>query len=163
MDVVVCRHRSWSWGIVILMSGVLVYGGCESQPQTASPQTGSSAGKAPPGPPAPSLSQQSGAAPGANTVGPGTPGVTPQSGLPVPGGSTAPGASGQSLSGAPNNAGSAAGAQTPAQPVPSGPPVAGFEVGNIAPEIDGEDVQGDVFRLSEYRGKVVVLDFWGDW
>jgi len=35
-------------------------------------------------------------------------------------------------------------------------------IGKSAPEIDGEDVDGVVFKLSEYRGKVVVLDFWGD-
>ncbi len=32
-----------------------------------------------------------------------------------------------------------------------------------APDIDGTDADGKRFRLSEYRGKVVVLDFWGDW
>ena len=42
-------------------------------------------------------------------------------------------------------------------------PVAGFEVGDLAPEIEGADVTGAEFRLSDYRGKVVVLDFWGDW
>jgi hypothetical protein len=36
-------------------------------------------------------------------------------------------------------------------------------VGKTAPEIEGEDVDGKHFKLSEYRGKVVVLDFWGDW
>ena len=39
----------------------------------------------------------------------------------------------------------------------------GFEVGNQAPEITGEDIAGVAFKLSDYRGKVVVLDFWGDW
>jgi transposase InsO family protein len=39
----------------------------------------------------------------------------------------------------------------------------GFEVGNQAPEIIGEDVDGKKFKLSDYRGKVVLLDFWGDW
>jgi len=46
------------------------------------------------------------------------------------------------------------------------PPVnakVGFEVGNLAPEIIGEDIDGKKFKLSDYRGKVVVLDFWGDW
>jgi hypothetical protein len=32
-----------------------------------------------------------------------------------------------------------------------------------APEIDGQDVNGVPFKLSDYRGKVVVLDFWGHW
>lgn len=36
-------------------------------------------------------------------------------------------------------------------------------VGKAAPEIDGEDVEGKKFKLSEYRGKVVLLDFWGHW
>ena len=36
-------------------------------------------------------------------------------------------------------------------------------VGKVAPEIEGEDADGKKFKLSEYRGKVVVLDFWGDW
>jgi thiol-disulfide isomerase/thioredoxin len=36
-------------------------------------------------------------------------------------------------------------------------------VGQVAPEIDGEDVDGKRFNLSDYRGKVVVLDFWGHW
>ena len=42
-------------------------------------------------------------------------------------------------------------------------PIVGFEVGNLAPEIQGEDLDGVKFKLSDYRGKVVVLDFWGDW
>jgi hypothetical protein len=40
---------------------------------------------------------------------------------------------------------------------------ANLEVGKIAPEIEGEDVDGKAFKLSDYRGKVVVLDFWGHW
>jgi hypothetical protein len=36
-------------------------------------------------------------------------------------------------------------------------------VGKVAPEIEGEDVDGKRFKLSDYRGKVVVIDFWGDW
>jgi len=36
-------------------------------------------------------------------------------------------------------------------------------IGKTAPEIEGEDVDGKKFKLSDYRGKVVVLDFWGDW
>ena len=36
-------------------------------------------------------------------------------------------------------------------------------VGKIAPEIEGEDIDGKKFKLSDYRGKVVVLDFWGHW
>jgi hypothetical protein len=36
-------------------------------------------------------------------------------------------------------------------------------IGKSAPEISGEDVEGKKFALSDYRGKVVVLDFWGNW
>jgi hypothetical protein len=36
-------------------------------------------------------------------------------------------------------------------------------IGKTAPEIEGEDIDGKKFKLSDYRGKVVVLDFWGNW
>jgi hypothetical protein len=36
-------------------------------------------------------------------------------------------------------------------------------IGKVAPEIEGEDIDGVVFKLSDYRGKVVVIDFWGHW
>ncbi|WP_165232971.1 redoxin family protein [Aquisphaera insulae] len=36
-------------------------------------------------------------------------------------------------------------------------------VGKTAPEITGEDDRGGTMKLSEFRGKVVVLDFWGEW
>jgi cytochrome oxidase Cu insertion factor (SCO1/SenC/PrrC family) len=36
-------------------------------------------------------------------------------------------------------------------------------VGKPAPEIEGEDIDGQKFKLSDYRGKIVVLDFWGNW
>lgn len=35
--------------------------------------------------------------------------------------------------------------------------------GKPAPDIEGEDIDGKRFKLSDYRGKVVLLDFWGDW
>jgi hypothetical protein len=38
-----------------------------------------------------------------------------------------------------------------------------LRVGKTAPEIEGEDLDGKRFKLSDYRGKVVVLDFWGNW
>src|SRR5262249_31097265 len=34
-----------------------------------------------------------------------------------------------------------------------------LQVGKVAPEIEGEDIDRQKFRLSDYRGKVVVLDF----
>jgi thiol-disulfide isomerase/thioredoxin len=36
-------------------------------------------------------------------------------------------------------------------------------VGKEAPEIMGEDLDGNLLRLSDYRGKVVFLEFWADW
>jgi hypothetical protein len=33
-------------------------------------------------------------------------------------------------------------------------------VGKEAPDIEGQDQDGERFRLSDYRGKVVLLDFW---
>jgi hypothetical protein len=33
-------------------------------------------------------------------------------------------------------------------------------VGKMAPDIEGEDQDGKKFKLSDYRGKVVLLDFW---
>lgn len=36
-------------------------------------------------------------------------------------------------------------------------------IGKVAPEIAGEDLEGKAFKLSDYRGKVVLVNFWGDW
>ncbi len=43
-----------------------------------------------------------------------------------------------------------------------------FELRNLAigktiPDVEGEDADGKMFKLSDYRGKVVVLDFWAEW
>lgn len=38
-----------------------------------------------------------------------------------------------------------------------------LKVGKVAPDIIGEDLDGESFKLSDYRGKLVMLDFWGDW
>jgi peroxiredoxin len=43
------------------------------------------------------------------------------------------------------------------------PPPPGKEVGNLAPDITGVDVDGKPVRLSDYRGKVVLVNFWGTW
>ena len=55
-------------------------------------------------------------------------------------------------------------------PGPAGPTAGGTtrvslapSVGQMAPDITGEDIDGVAFALSDYRGKVVMLDFWGDW
>lgn len=36
-------------------------------------------------------------------------------------------------------------------------------VGNSVPDILGEDIEGVPFKLSDYRGKVVMLSFWASW
>ncbi|MCA8952305.1 MAG: TlpA family protein disulfide reductase [Planctomycetes bacterium] len=38
-----------------------------------------------------------------------------------------------------------------------------LQVGMVAPEIVGRDTEGRPLRLSEFRGRVVVLEFWGFW
>ncbi|MFK7768311.1 MAG: peroxiredoxin family protein [Mariniblastus sp.] len=38
-----------------------------------------------------------------------------------------------------------------------------LQVGMVAPEIEGNDLDDIPFKLSDYRGKVVMLDFWGHW
>jgi peroxiredoxin len=38
-----------------------------------------------------------------------------------------------------------------------------LQVGKVAPDIEGEDLDGKAFKLSDYRGKVVVVEFWGNW
>jgi hypothetical protein len=54
----------------------------------------------------------------------------------------------------------------PQQPGPS-PEAVPFPgapaVGQPAPEIAGTDLDGVPFKLSDYRGGVVVLDFWAGW
>ena len=37
-----------------------------------------------------------------------------------------------------------------------------LSIGKVAPDIEGEDLDGVAFKLSDYRGKVVMIDFWGD-
>lgn len=36
-------------------------------------------------------------------------------------------------------------------------------IGKAVPDIEQEDMDGVKFKLSDYRGKVVVIDFWGHW
>ncbi len=36
-------------------------------------------------------------------------------------------------------------------------------VGKMAPDFESEDIDGKKFKLSDYRGKVVVMEFWGFW
>lgn len=41
--------------------------------------------------------------------------------------------------------------------------VVGVEVGDIAPEIDLPDAEGNLVALSSLRGVVVLVDFWASW
>jgi hypothetical protein len=50
-------------------------------------------------------------------------------------------------------------AERPAAPAMAKSPA----VGTMAPEISSADTDGVDFNLSDYRGKVVMLDFWGNW
>ncbi|MSR74446.1 MAG: redoxin domain-containing protein [Planctomycetes bacterium] len=38
-----------------------------------------------------------------------------------------------------------------------------LKLGDTPPDFETTDVDGVAFKLSDYRGKVVVLDFWGFW
>ncbi|WP_309720617.1 hypothetical protein [Armatimonas sp.] len=38
-----------------------------------------------------------------------------------------------------------------------------LRLGAVAPEIQADDPDGKRFKLSDYRGTVVMLDFWGNW
>src|SRR5262245_11113354 len=42
-------------------------------------------------------------------------------------------------------------------------PPEGRRVGNLCPEIAGEDADGKPVKLSDHKGKVVLVDFWGTW
>ena len=35
--------------------------------------------------------------------------------------------------------------------------------GKIASDIEGVDLDGKAFKLSDYKGRIIMLDFWGDW
>lgn len=39
----------------------------------------------------------------------------------------------------------------------------GLQIGNLAPDFETVDDSGNPFRLSDERGKVVLLNFWGTW
>ncbi len=38
-----------------------------------------------------------------------------------------------------------------------------LQIGMVAPDFEIEDENGSRWKLSDYRGKVIVLDFWGFW
>lgn len=39
----------------------------------------------------------------------------------------------------------------------------GLKVGTIAPEFVMKDIQGKEVKLSDYKGKLVLIDFWASW
>jgi thiol-disulfide isomerase/thioredoxin len=43
------------------------------------------------------------------------------------------------------------------------PPAPGLKIGDLALELQGTDVNGKTIDLKEYRGKIVVVDFWATW
>ncbi len=57
-----------------------------------------------------------------------------------------------------------AGGPLPERPPGGGSgPRLGLRMGELAPNIEGEDLDGRPFSLRAYRGQVVVLTFWGHW
>ena len=38
-----------------------------------------------------------------------------------------------------------------------------LQIGDAVPDIEGVDAEGIAFKLSDYKGQVVVIDFWGFW
>jgi hypothetical protein len=54
-------------------------------------------------------------------------------------------------------------ADTAAARLARGEPEIGLAIGKQAPDFTAQDADGVSFKLSDYRGKVVVLDFWGFW
>lgn len=38
-----------------------------------------------------------------------------------------------------------------------------LKIGGVAPEIEGRDLEGKPLKLGDYRGRVVVVVFWGSW
>lgn len=46
---------------------------------------------------------------------------------------------------------------------PEGEAEVGLRVGNLAPDFELETLTGDVVKLSDYRGKKVMVNFWATW
>ena len=153
---------------LLAAGGLMICSGCEDKQQTASTSPDGMAAQGPPpgqsGPPVvPAAHGQGNSSSAGQQSGPAGPGLpSPEAGM--SGNPTAPAApspspeTGSSADGRPR-----ANARPQQKPKPLAPPVEGFLVGNLAPEIFGEDLDDEPFRLSDYRGKVVVVDFWGDW
>lgn len=42
-------------------------------------------------------------------------------------------------------------------------PRVGYKIGDIAPELELEGLDGETIKLSELRGNIVLVDFWASW
>ncbi len=42
-------------------------------------------------------------------------------------------------------------------------PETGIKVGQTAPDFELEDINSNTIKLSDYRGKLVIVDFWASW
>ena len=47
--------------------------------------------------------------------------------------------------------------------VSAAPKEEGPKVGTPAPAIEGTDIDGKPIKLSDFKGKLVMVDFFGDW
>lgn len=43
------------------------------------------------------------------------------------------------------------------------PKTVGLKRGQVAPPLEGKDIDGKPIKLRDYRGKIVLIDFWGPW
>ena len=48
-------------------------------------------------------------------------------------------------------------------PPPTGPSISPQSKANLAPKFELESLEGGKVRLSDFRGKIVLLDFWATW
>jgi peroxiredoxin/outer membrane lipoprotein-sorting protein len=54
-------------------------------------------------------------------------------------------------------------AKAAAESQSDGEPESKFKTGDVAPDFEGAGLDGKTVKLSDYRGKVVLIDFWATW